>query len=136
MNNKFLLINTLFLLTSIHINNTFSQQLHKSFEVPGGGSGNTNSSVDSKDNTFLYVVGGAVLVGIVVYALLKNKKEKPAEDTTAVILNDEFLSKNLSLYDKALKWESQIPVNISFGVQGDRAIKEEKRYFVGIQYKL
>ncbi len=136
MKNKFLLIFTLFLLTSIHINNTFSQQLHKSFEVPGGGSGNTNSSVDSKDNTFLYVVGGAVLVGIVVYALLKNKKEKPTEDTTAVIPGNSLLVKNLSVHDKVKTLQSQIPINISFGVQSDRAIKEEKRYFVGIQYKL
>jgi hypothetical protein len=136
MKNKFLLMFTLFLLISIHTNSTFSQQLHKSYEVPGGGSGNTNSSVDSKDNTFLYVVGGAVLVGIVVYALLKNKKEKPTEDTTAVIPGNSLLVKNLSVHDKVKTLQSQIPINISFGVQSDRAIKEEKRYFVGIQYKL
>jgi hypothetical protein len=135
MKNKFLLTFTLFLLISIPINNTFSQQLYKSFEVPGGGSGNTSTSVDSKDNTFLYVVGGAVLVGIVVYALLKNKKENPKEDTTAVILNDEFLAKNISFNDKVSNLRSQIPINISIGMQAEGIIKDEKRYYIGLSYK-
>ena len=135
MNNKFLLVATFFLLISFPLNNSFSQQLHKSFEVPGGGSGNTNTSVDSKDNTFLYVVGGAVLVGIIVYALLKDKKDKPKEDTTAAILNDDFLATNLSFNDKVSNLQSQIPINISYGLQCDRTIKEEKKFFVGLSYK-
>jgi len=135
MKNKFLLTFTLFLLISIPINNTFSQQLYKSFEVPGGGSGTTNSSVDSNDDYILYIVGGAVIAGIVIYTLLKDKKEKPKEDTTAVILNDEFLAKNISFNDKVSNLRSQIPINISFGFQSDRVIKEEKRYFVGLSCK-
>ena len=72
MNNKFLLAFTFFLLISIPINNSFSQQLHKSFEVPGGGgSGTTNTSSESNDKTVLYVVGGVIVAGIVIYSIIK-----------------------------------------------------------------
>lgn len=115
--------------------NLYSQQLNKLFEVPGGGSsGSTNTGVESSDNTLLYVVGGAVIVGIVVYALMKDKKEKSTKDTTAVILNEDFLQKQLTLKDEVLKYQSQIPLNISFGMQINKIIKDEKRYFVGMSY--
>jgi len=73
----------------------------------------------------LYVVGGIIVVGIVVYALLRDKKEKPTKDTTAVILNDEFLAQNLSYNEKVANIQSQIPINISFGMQRDKALKDE-----------
>ena len=113
---------------------SYSQQLNKVFEEPGGGSTNTNTTVESNDNTTLYVVGGIIVVGIVVYALLRDKKEKPTKDTTSVILNDEFLAQNLSYNEKVAIMQSQIPINISIGVQRDKALKDERRYFVGLNY--
>jgi len=113
---------------------SYSQQLNKVFEEPGGGSTNTNTTVESNDNTTLYVVGGIIVVGIVVYALLRDKKEKPTKDTTAVILNDKFLAQNLSYNEKVANMQSQIPINISIGVQRDKALKDERRYFVGLNY--
>ena len=40
------------------------------------------------------------MTGIVVYALLRDKKEKPTKDSTAVLLDEDFLEKNLSLNEK------------------------------------
>ncbi|MDP2362461.1 MAG: hypothetical protein Q8M94_01695 [Ignavibacteria bacterium] len=134
MKNKFLITITFFLLISIPINNSYSQQLHKTFEVPGGGSGTTSTSVDSNDDYILYIVGGAVIAGVVIYALLKDKKEKQKQDTIAVILNDDFLEKNLTFNERISNMQSQIPVNISIGMQSDRIIREEKIYFVGLNY--
>ena len=136
MNHKFLLATAFLLLILLPVNTSFSQQLYKSFEVPGGGSGTPSSSVDSNDDYILYIVGGAVIAGIVIYTLLKDKKEKPTEDTTATLLNDEFLAKNISFNDKVSNLQSQIPINISFGLQSDRVFKEEKIYFVGISCRL
>ena len=134
MNNKFLLTAAFLLLITLPVNNSFSQQLHKTFEVPGGGSGTQNTSVDSNDDYILYIVGGAVIAGIVIYTLLKDKKGNPTEDTTAVIPNSVLLVNNLSVYDKVKNLQSQIPILISFGLQSDRVIKEERRYFVGLAY--
>lgn len=113
-----------------------AQQLNKIFEVPGGGSGSTNTSVESNDNSMLYIIGGAVIVGVVVYAVLKNKKdkEKSKNDTTAVLLNKDLTQSNLSLTNKLVNNNVSIPINISFGLQNDLIMKEQKRYFVGLAY--
>lgn len=123
-------------LITLNINsNTFGQQINKISDVPGGGgSNNTNTEIESNDNTMLYLVGGAVVIGIVVYALMKDKKEKSTKDTTAVILNDNFLQKQLTLKDEVLKHQSQIPINISFGMHRVKSFSDEKRYFVGMSY--
>jgi hypothetical protein len=113
---------------------SYGQQLNKMFEVPGGGSGSTNTEVESNDDYTLYIVGGLLVTGIVVYALLREHKEKPTKDTSAIILNEDFLEKNLSFNEKVSNVQSQIPINISFGMQRDKALKDERRYFVGLAY--
>ena len=110
------------------------QQLNKAFEDIGGGSGSTPTNVESDDDYTLYIVGGLLVTGIVVYALLRDKKEKPTSDTTAVILDEKFLKHNLTLNEKVSNVQSQIPINISFGMQRDFIRKEDKRYFVGLAY--
>lgn len=135
MKTKYFFTLTICFFLIIAFNNTYSQNLLKINDVPGGSGGSTNTSVsDNNDNTMIYVVGGAVVVGIVVYALLKDKKEKSKDDTTAVILNDDFLEKQLTLNDQILKYQSQIPINVSIGMQNDINRKEDKRYFVGLSY--
>lgn len=110
------------------------QQLNKAFEDIGGGSGSTTTNVESNDDYTLYIVGGLLVTGIVVYALLRDKKEKPTSDTTAAILDEKFLEQNLSFNEKVSNMQSQIPINISFGMQRDIAFKNERRYFVGLNY--
>lgn len=131
---KSIYIIIILIMISITSNISYSQQLFRINEDIGGGGSNNSNVAESNDNTMLYVVGGAIVVGIVVYALLKDKKEKPKDDTTAVILNDEFLEKQLTLSDQILKYQSQIPINISIGMQNDIIRKEDKRYFVGLAY--
>ena len=110
------------------------QQLNKFYEDIGGGSGSTNTEVESNDDYTLYIVGGLIVTGIVVYALLRDKKEKPTSDTTSAILNNDFLEKNLSYNEKINNMQSQIPINISIGMHRDIALKNERRYFVGLNY--
>lgn len=131
---KSLITLIVFLSLSITVNDTYSQTLFKINEGIGGG-GSTNTSVsESNDNTMLYIVGGAVVAGIVVYALIKDKKETPKKDTTAVILNDDFLEKQLTLKEKIERYNSQIPLSVSMGIQNDLLKKDEKRYFFGLAY--
>jgi hypothetical protein len=135
MKSKSILIFVIFIFLTVSSSVSYSQQLQKIFDVPGGGSGTTNTNVsENKDNTMLYVVGAAVVVGIVVYALLKDIKDNSKTDTTAAFFNDEFLVKQLTLNDQILKYKSQIPINISIGMENDIIRKEDKRYFVGMNY--
>ena len=82
------------------------------------------------------MLGAAVLAGVVIYAVLQNKKakDKPKTDTTAVILNDDFLEKHLTLNDRIEKYKSKIPIDVSFGMQNNFLRQEEKRYFIGVAY--
>jgi hypothetical protein len=121
-------------LSLIASNSSFSQQLNKIYEDIGGGSGSTNTEVESNDDYTLYIVGGLLVTGIVVYALLRDKDEQPVSDTTAAILDNDFLDKNLTYTEKVKNAQSQIPINISFGMQRDKVIKDERRYFVGLNY--
>lgn len=123
------------LFLSIFICNlSYGQQLNKINEDIGGGSGSTTTAVESNDDYTLYIVGGLIVTGIVVYALLRDNKEKPTKDTTAILLDEDFLEKNLSFNEKVSNVQSQIPINISFGMQRDKALKNERRYFVGLNY--
>ncbi len=130
--NKILILELFILLIICDL--SYGQQLNKMFEVPGGGSGSTNTEIESNDDYTLYIVGGLLVAGIVVYALLRDSKEKPAKNTSVVILDEDFLEKNLSFNEKVSNVQSQIPINVSFGMQRDKVLKDDKRYFVGLTY--
>lgn len=119
------------------INISQAQQVNKIFEEIGGGSGTNNDRItESEDNTIYYVLGAAAIAGIVIYAVLQDKKSKDKSntDTTDVTSNEEFIEKQLILSKKILSYKSDIPINVSLGVKNDLIRKEEKRYFVGISY--
>lgn len=119
-----------------YTNITQAQQLNRIYEDIGGGSGSGSNIAESDDNTIYYVLGAAVLAGVVIYAVLQNKKakDKPKTDTTAVILNDDFLEKQLTFNDRIEKYKSKIPIDVSFGMQNNFLRQEEKRYFIGVAY--
>ncbi len=134
-NNKpsiFLILIILFSFIFVEINS--AQQVNRVYEDIGGGSGTTNTSVNSNNDTILYIVGGAVLVGVVVYALLQNKKttEKSKVDTIAVNNKNELLSNNFLFKQNAA--DLQLPINVSIGMKRDNLLKDEKRYFLGLSY--
>lgn len=119
-----------------YTNITQAQQLNRIYEDIGGGLGSGSNIAESGDNTIYYVLGAAVLAGVVIYAVLQNKKakDKPKTDTTAVILNDDFLEKQFTLNDRFEKYKSKIPIDVSFGMQNNFLRQEEKRYFIGVAY--
>ncbi len=134
MRNKFFITIIIFLLIFVPVNNSYSQQLNKIFDVPGGSSTTTTYSSSENSNTTLYVIGGAVIVGVVIYAILRNKKENAKKDTTAAQLDEDFLEKKLTINEKISNMQSDVPINITFGMQSDNVIREEKRYFLELNY--
>jgi hypothetical protein len=126
----------LLVLTFCLFNTSKAQQINRVFEDIGGGSGTTTNVNESKDNTFFYIAGAAIVAGIVVYAILRDKK--PAEnadtDTTSALNDEELINKHLSFNGKIQSYKTQIPVNLSIGIQNDKVNADEKRYFVGFLY--
>ena len=54
----------------------FAQSGLRVFDEIGGGGSSTTQSDDSNDDTALYVIGGLVVAGILVYALVIKKDKK------------------------------------------------------------
>lgn len=112
-----------------------AQQINKLLAPPGGGSG-TTAVKSSSDNTALYIIGGAVIAGAIIYAVFLNKKNKEhkGKDTTSALINNDLLTSNLTFNEMVSNIQSQIPINISVGLQNDLVMREDKRYFVGLNY--
>ncbi len=127
---------TVVIISLFILNTSEAQQVNRIFEDIGGGSGNASNIAETEDNTIYYVLGAAVIAGVVIYAVLQDKKsrDKSKTDTTAVLLNEDFLEQQLTLSDKIQKYKSQFPINVSIGMQPSFIDKEEKTYFVGMSY--
>lgn len=109
-----------------------AQQFNKVFDEIGGGGGSSNRTEDSGSGNTMYIVGGILVAGVLLYALLRDKKEPEIKDTTAVITNPDLLSKSLIKERKLSAEKTRIPFNIFIGSQNDKVLREEKRYFVGV----
>lgn len=116
-------------------NTSEAQQVNRIFEQIGGGSGQPANVKESNDNTVFYIAGAAIVAGIVIYAILSDKKSgKAKEDTTAVLNDEELINKHLSFNKMIQNYQTAIPISISAGIQNDIVRIEEKRYFLGLSY--
>jgi hypothetical protein len=110
------------------------------FEDYGGGSGSSSSqSSNSNDNTFIYVAGGLLVAGVLVYALVLNKDKKTESDTTASLNSKLIYSDNngyRTIDEQINNIKEKIPVDIFLGVKNSSAFLNDKTYLVGLRLKL
>jgi hypothetical protein len=106
--------------------------------VPGGSGGNTTQSDDSNDDTFLYVAGGLIIAGILVYALVIKKDNKAKEDTTASVNSNLILSEanDFNSPEEIQKIKDKIPVDLFLGIRNNEAMMNDKTYLLGLRVKL
>lgn len=130
---------TLILCLVIFSSEVWSQNGLRVFdEIGGGGGSTTTQSDDGNDDTALYVVGGLVVAGILVYALVINKDKKAPEDSA------ETKESNLRLYEvnslayeqEIQKLKDKIPVDLIMGVRNNQAVLNDKTYLFGLRVKL
>ena len=129
---------TLIISITIFSSESFTQSGLTVFDQIGGSGSNTTQSDDSNDDTFLYVAGGLIIAGILVYALVINK-DKKTEDTTASKSSNLLLpemtnpqSANLELQ----KVKEKIPVDLFMGIKNNQAVMNDKTYLLGLRVKL
>ena len=117
---------------------SFSQNNLRIFEDPGGSGNGTTQTETSNDNTAMYVVGGLVIAGILVYALVIKKDKKTDIDTTAS-LNSNLIYSEVNGFDSAeelQKVKEKIPVDLFLGIRNNEAIMNDKTYTLGLRVKL
>jgi hypothetical protein len=117
----------------------YGQNNLRIFEDYGGGSGSSSSqSSNSNDNTFIYVAGGLLVAGVLVYALVLNKNKKTDSDTTASI-NSRLIYSNqdniVRTESEMLKVKDKIPFDLFLGVKNN-AVLNDRTYLVGLRLKL
>lgn len=121
--------------------NTFPQSINQ-IEDKIGGSGSNTVAADSKNNnTFLYIAAGVIVVGLIVWKVLLDKKEhKPKDeiktDSTKTSLDKSFYK---SLSDQELRLEkvqNQIPFEIYLGIQNNQQSIPGKNLSLGLKFKL
>lgn len=104
----------------------------------GGGGGTGTTQVEKADDSMLFIVGGALIVGIIVYALMKDKKENKTEDDSTKVgikQSDSFNSLNYPA-QKSLNNSVDLPVDFYLGMQRQNYLLNEKKYVVGVRFKL
>jgi hypothetical protein len=106
-----------------------------------GGGGGTATQNDNSDNTTLYIVGAALVVGVIAYIVISKKmnKEKEIESDTTSALNNFYnynLGTDLNDYEHTVeKIKDSIPVDLIFGVRNERSFISEKTYLMGVSVR-
>jgi hypothetical protein len=125
-------------LFTLHSEN-FAQSNQRIFEDPGGSGNGTTQTEGSNDNTAIYVVGGLLIAGILVYALVLRKDNKAEEDTTAALKSNLIYSEVNGLDSSAeeiQKAKESIPIDIFWGIKNNEVLLNERTYLVGLRVKL
>lgn len=131
---------TIVLIVSISIlsSELYAQNSLRIFDVPGGSGSSTNQTDDSNDDTFLYVAGGLLIAGILVYALVIKKDKKTEVDTTASLNSNLILSEanDFNSAEEVQKIKDKIPVDLFLGIRNNEAVMNDKTYLLGFRVKL
>ena len=118
---------------------SFAQSNLRIFEDPGGGGSSTTQTEESNDNTAMYVIGGLVIGGILLYALVL-KPDKKAETDTTASLNSNLIYSKVNGFDttneELQKVKEKIPVDLFLGIKNNAAVMNDKTYLLGLRVKL
>ena len=121
--------------------NVFPQSIKQIEDKIGGGGGSTSSDDSSNDNTFLYIVAGAIVIGLIVWKVFLDKKKPKSKDeiktdSTKSSLDKSFY-KNLSDQELQLdKIQNQIPFEIFLGAQNNAQSIPRNNLSLGLKIKL
>ena len=121
--------------------NVFPQSIEQIEDKIGGSGGSTSSDDSSNDNTFLYIVAGAIVIGLIVWKVFLDKKKPKSKDeiktdSTKSSLDKSFY-KNLSDQELQLdKIQNQIPFEIFLGAQNNGQSIPGNNLSLGLKIKL
>lgn len=121
--------------------NTFGQSVEQANDRIGG-SGTTSSSDDSSNSsTILYILAGAIVVGLIVWKVFIDKKKPKTEngeqsDSTKLSLNSSINSTHLENEIEFEKIRNQLPIEIYLQSQDNFLNLPGKNLSIGVKLKL
>jgi hypothetical protein len=107
-------------------------------ENPGTSTGTTTSQEDSNSKTGLYILVGAVVVGMILYKVVFEKNEAKNDSTSnnssslLIKPHSQLVIKNL----QRVNYQNPLPVNLYLAIRNDNynTANEEKTYIVGLSF--
>ena len=106
---------------------------------PGTSTGTTSSQNESSSKTGLFIVGGVIMAGLILYKVVFEKSDE-AKDTTNTNSSSSLLSPSHSKLvinnSKKVIYQNPSPVNLYLAIQNDNynTANEEKTYIVGLSF--
>lgn len=138
--NLFLRALAVILIITFSTSLVFSQSIERINENIGGGSKPVQS--DSKNsNTFLYIAAGVVVVGLVVWKVLSDRKDSKQKnegktDSTKVSLNENFFAQPENYLNDANRIQHLIPADIFLGFGENERETKLNKLTIGLRIKL
>ncbi len=129
---------SLILSVAIFSSDVFAQSGLRINDEIGGGGGSTTQTDEGNDDTMLYVMGGLLIAGILVYALVIKKDKKTDVDTTGSTESKLKLSElnNFNSVDELQTIKEKIPVDLFIGIKNNEAVMNDKTYLLGLRVKI
>ena len=120
---------------------TYSQSIEQVNEDIGGSGSTSNQGDSGSDNTFLYIAAGVIIIGLIVWKVVIDKKKPKTEndtksDSTKISLKETF-NKNFSDQKSELqKIYNQMPVEIFLGWKSNQQNIHGGNLSLGLKFKL
>lgn len=129
---------SLILSVAIFSSDVFAQSGLRINDEIGGGGGSTTQTDEGNDDTMLYVMGGLLIAGILVYALVIKKDKKTDVDTTGSTESKLKLSElnNFNSVDELQTIKEKIPLDLFIGIRNNEAVMNDKTYLLGLRVKI
>jgi len=118
---------------------SYSQSVYGINDEIGGGSSGTPQA-EKPDDSMLYIVGGTVIVGLIVYAIVSRSKENKTEVDSSSTDNMSIIEKNSMLNANNINIQegsdTKLPVDLYLGMQKVNPVSNERRYLLGVRLAL
>ena len=118
----------------------YAQSIEQANEDIGGGSSSTSDGSGS-DNTFLYVAAGVIIIGLIIWKVISDKKKPKIDDntktdSTKTSLKDNFYNELSNQESEFQKIHNQMPVELFFGWKSVQQNTPGENLSLGLKFKL
>ncbi|NWF87868.1 MAG: hypothetical protein HXY50_00235 [Ignavibacteriaceae bacterium] len=120
---------------------SYAQSINGVKEDIGGSGSSSNSGDSGSDNTFLYIAAGVIIIGLIVWKVVIDKKKSKTEDHTKPD-STKSSSENL-IFEKfsndeseLLKIKNQLPVELFLGWKSNQQVSPVENLSFGLKLKL
>lgn len=119
---------------------SYAQSIEQANEDIGGGSSSTSDGSGS-DNTFLYVAAGVIIIGLIIWKVISDKKKPKIDDntktdSTKTSLKDNFYNDLSNQESEFQKIRNQMPVELFFGWKSVQQNTPGENLSLGLKFKL